>query len=156
MDQLFSVMIGAFLGTFGFAVLLNAPKKSVLIASLLSAFGYGIYWLLLQSGWRDPMAMFVGMLVASLLAQTAARRLKMIVTIFLTMAVIPGVPGLGLYRCMELLARGDTAQGFRVGIGAMSSIVMIALAFVLSGYIIRVLHPKKKWRIPPRRKEDKA
>lgn len=155
MQQLLPVMAGTFLGTLGFALLLNAPKISVLIGSLLGALGYGIYYLLLQNGWRDPMAMFVGMVVGSLLAQAAARRMKMIATIFLTMVVIPGVPGLGLYRCMELLARGDTGLGMRVGIGAMSSIVMIALAFVLSGYATRVLHPKKKWWIPPRRQEEK-
>ena len=48
-------------------------------------------------------------LVAALGAQIAARRLKMIATVFVTIAILPLVPGVGLYRAMSALAMGDMA-----------------------------------------------
>ncbi len=136
------MFVSSGLGSCGFALLLNAPRRALPAAGLIGATGYLIYWLLLQTGWKDPMAMFAGCLAASLLAHLAARRMHMIATIFITAAIIPCVPGLGLYQCMSLLARGDSAAGLHTGISAMANIVMIALAIGLSAYLDRIFHKR--------------
>ena len=75
--------------------------------------GYTLYWASDGVGRALPetAAIFIGSVAASVLAQYAARRLKMIATVFGTLAIIAFVPGLGLYRCMSLLAQGNTSPG---------------------------------------------
>ena len=64
---------------------------------------------------------------ASIGAQLNARRLKMIATVFVTIAILPLVPGLGLYRAMSAFAQGQTALGASTLAHAMALVVMIAL-----------------------------
>lgn len=137
MLELLWIAAGSFVGTLGFAVLLHAPRRAWLPSSAIGALGYTIYWGLMRLGWGEPFSMFIGVLLASLLAQLAARRMRMIATIFVTLSIIPCVPGLGLYRCMALLGQGMSAEGVRVGVAAMTSIVMIALALGVSSFLTR-------------------
>lgn len=65
----------------------------------------------MECGAAETAAMFIGALVAALGAQIAARRLKMIATVFVTIAILPLVPGVGLYRAMSALATGDMMAG---------------------------------------------
>lgn len=132
---LITALWSSFLGTLGFGVLLKAPKKGLLAASVIGAVGYGIYWLVMQWGGSEYMAMFVGSMAASVLAQLAARKLKMIATVFITLAIIPLVPGLGLYRCMSYLAQGQNALGAQTGIHAMMNFLMIALGVAVGGFL---------------------
>ena len=134
----FLTTLGAsFLGTLGFGVLLHAPRKSLILGSLLGALGYGIYWGIAQAGGSQGFAMFMGALGASLLAQVAARRMRMIATIFITLSIIPLVPGLGLYRCMSYLAQGQSALGVQEGVSAMTNILMIALGVSVGAFLYR-------------------
>lgn len=137
MLQMVWIFLGSFVGTLGFAVLLHAPRRAWLPSSAIGALGYTLYWGLMRLSVGEPMALFLGVLVSSVLAQLAARRMRMIATIFVTLAIIPGVPGLGLYRCMALLAQGMSAAGVREGVSAMTNIVMIALALGVGSFLTR-------------------
>ena len=107
LPDVMNALIMSFIATIGFAGLLHAPVRGWIPASLIGCAGYVIYWLLLQNGVTDPNAIFVGSCIASLLAQFAARRLHMIATIFSVLAIIPCVPGYGLYRCMFFIGQGQ-------------------------------------------------
>ena len=133
--------VASFIGSLGFAVLLQAPKKSLVAGAAIGAVSYALYWLLLYFGVSELLAMFAGAAVGSLLAQYAARRMRMIATIFITIAIIPLVPGLALCRCMTYIAQGESALGAQVGLNAMQDILMIALGISVGGL---GLHRKKK------------
>ena len=62
----------------------------------------------------------------------------MIASIFILLAMIPMVPGLGLYRCMSFLAQGLYTEGAKAGVGAMVDIVMIAFGLGVGSYGIRM------------------
>lgn len=134
-------LVASFIGSLGFAVLLQAPKKSLVAGAAIGAVSYALYWLLLYFGVSELLAMFAGAAVGSLLAQYAARRMRMIATIFITIAIIPLVPGLALCRCMTYIAQGESALGAQVGLNAMQDILMIALGISVGGL---GLHRKKK------------
>ena len=51
----------------------------------------------------------------------------MIATLFITIAILPLVPGLGLYRAMSVVAQGQTGAGLAIAASTMASILMIAL-----------------------------
>ena len=134
-------LIGSFFGSLGFGILLQAPKRSLFVASLIGSVSYGLYWMLVQLGAAELLAMFVGAALGAILAQYAARRMRMIATIFITIAIIPLVPGLALCRCMTYIAQGESALGAQVGLNAMQDILMIALGISVGGL---GLHRKKK------------
>ena len=133
------MFVAAFLGTMGFALLLHAPQRAWLPASAIGATAYTLYWVLYQVGMSMPASVFIGALAGSLLAQGCARRMRMIATIFITLSIVAMVPGLGLYRCIALLAQGQNAAGVRNGVEAMTTIVMIALGIGVGNFLFRAV-----------------
>lgn len=129
----------SFVGTLGFAILLHAPKRAWLPASLIGALTYTLYWSLKQCALDDPSAMFVAALFGSLMAQFCARRMRMIATIFLLLSVVALVPGLGLYRCMEQLGRNEYALGAQTGILTMAGILMMALGIGVGSFLFKLV-----------------
>ena len=82
---------------------------------------------------------FSGALLGSMLGQYLARRMQMIASIFVLLAMIPLVPGLGLYRFMSYLAQEMYGAGADAGVRAMVYIVMIALGLAMGSFIFRLI-----------------
>ena len=144
--QVFRALIGSFAGTLGFAALIHTPRKAAVPAAALGAGAYMVYWVLLQLGLSDAASVFAGALLGSLCAQLMARRLHIISTVFVLLSIVAAVPGLGLYRFMELLGAGQTGSAGSVGAAAMTSILMIALGIACGSMLDRVFHKMKKGR----------
>ena len=140
---LLTAFVSSFAGTLGFAVLLRAPRRSHLPASLIGACAFSLYWVLTQLGLSEAASIFCGSLAGSVLSQIFSRRMRMIGTIFNTLAIVAFVPGLGLYRCMELMGRGETDAGVGAGVQAMISIAMIALGLGVGTFLFRAFTGKK-------------
>lgn len=136
---------GSFFGAIGFAMLVHVPRRSWLVSGLIAALCYLVYWLLTWLGISDPVAIFAGAFIGSLAGQLCARAMRIIGTVFLMSAIVPVVPGLGLYRMMAFLGQGQTAAGAEMGIKAMITIVMIALGLGAGAYTDRMiwLHIRK-------------
>jgi len=137
------IFITSFVGTLGFAALVHAPGRAWAPAGAIGGASYTLYWLLMHLGVSEGAAIFAGALAGSLLAQWCARRMRMIATIFIMLSIVSLVPGLGLYRFMELLGQGQNAQGLRVGVNAMIDIVMIALGIGVGSFLFRMAAGRK-------------
>ncbi len=131
-------LVSSFVGTLGFAVFMHAPKRAWLPASAVGGVAYALYWALLQFNVYEPMSIFIAALLGSLLGQYLARRMQMIATIFVLLAMIPLVPGLGLYRCMHYLGQEMYSEGVDAGVRAMVDVVMIALGIAVGSFIYRM------------------
>lgn len=138
-SELVRILLMSFLGTLGFALLLHAPRKAWLPASLIGGVSYTLYIALMELGASGAAAMFCGALAGSLLAQLCARKMRMIATIFVTLSIVSLVPGLGLYRCMEYLGAGKNALGLQAGVSAMTDIMMIALGLGVGSLVFRTI-----------------
>ena len=136
--QGFITLASSFVGTLGFAIFMHAPRKAWLPASAIGGVAYLLYWVLLQFGLYEPIAIFVGAFLGSILGQYCARRMQMIASIFVLLSMIPLVPGLGLYRCMRFLAQEMYSAGADAGVRAMVDIVMIALGLAMGSFIFRM------------------
>ena len=134
----FITLASSFVGTLGFAIFMHAPRKAWLPASAIGGVAYLLYWALLQFGLYEPIAIFVGAFLGSILGQYCARRMQMIASIFVLLSMIPLVPGLGLYRCMRFLAQEMYSAGADAGVRAMVDIVMIALGLAMGSFIFRM------------------
>lgn len=139
---LIRALLSSFLGTLGFAVLLHSPKRAIIPASIVGALAYVLYWIIGQIGAPEYVAVFLGALAGSLAAQWLARRMRMIATIFVLLSIVPAVPGLGLYRCMELLG-ANSPEAVSVGVSAMVTIVMIVLGLGTGGVVFRTIRGRK-------------
>lgn len=136
-------LISSFVGTLGFAIFMHAPKRAWIPASAIGGVGYAVYWALLQLNAGDSMSIFIAALLGSVLGQYCARRMHMIATIFILLAMIPLVPGLGLYRCMHFLGQEMYSAGVDAGVRAMVDIVMIALGIAVGSFMFRLAVRRK-------------
>ena len=134
--------LGAFFGALGFLWLVHAPRRSWIPAGLIAGLTYLLYRGLCAVDIADPLAVFCGVLTGSLAAHLCARKMKIIGTVFLMSAVIPVVPGLGLYRMMAYLGQGRIMDGADMGIRAMITVAMIALGLGAGAMIDRMLHSR--------------
>ena len=141
-EELLRAILGAFFGTVGFAMLVHTPRRAWLASGLIAAFSSLIYWLLTRFGFSDPSSIFLGSLFGSLAGQLCARKMKIIGTVFLMSAIVPVVPGLGLYRMMAFLGQGQIAEGANMGIRAMITIGMIALGLGAGALLDRIFHSR--------------
>ena len=145
-EQIIRAVFGAFFGTVGFAMLVHTPKRAWFVSGLIASLAYLIYWLMSFLNLPEPMAIFIGSLFGSLTGLLCARRMKIIGTVFLMSAVVPVVPGLGLYRMMAALGRGQLSVGARTGVQAMITVAMIALGLGAGAFIDRVLWSRRaRW-----------
>ena len=143
-EEILRAVFGAFFGTVGFAMLVHIPKKAWLASGLVASFSYLVYWFFLRLGLSDPSSIFLGSLFGSLAGLLCARKMKIIGTVFLMSAVIPVVPGLGLYRMMAYLGQGRIMDGADMGIRAMITVAMIALGLGAGAMIDRMLHSRSR------------
>jgi uncharacterized membrane protein YjjB (DUF3815 family) len=143
-EQIIRAVLGAFFGAVGFAMLVHVPKRAWFVSGLIASLSYLLYWFLTYLGLPDPMAIFIGSLFGSLVGFLSARLMKIIGTVFLMSAVIPVVPGLGLYRMMAALGQGQLAVGAKTGIQAMITVAMIALGLGAGAFADRIIWSRKK------------
>ena len=126
-EEILRALFGAFFGAVGFAMLVHVPKRSWFVSGLIAAFSYLVYWVFLRVGLSDPTSVFLGSFLGSIAGHLCARKMKIIGTVFLMSAVVPVVPGLGLYRMMAFFGQGRISDGADMGTRAMITVAMIAL-----------------------------
>lgn len=119
-----------FAATFFFALIMNAPRKTLIYSSLTAAGGYMIYKYLKIEG-HHLLAFFLGTSFVAMLGEIFARKLKMPATIFIFPGVIPIVPGLGLYETILAFVEDDVFLALETGINTILSIGCMAVAMAL-------------------------
>jgi len=141
LEGLLRAIVSGYLGAAGFGALLNAPKKGILWGAAIGSLGYTAYWLIFQLTGAELPAMFVAALLAATLGQVAARKLHMISTVFVTIAILPLVPGIGLYRAMSAMGQGDMTLGAKTAVQAMSLILMIVMGTGIGSALFSMRKP---------------
>ena len=138
-EQILRSAAGAFFGTVGFAMLVHIPKRAWFVSGIIAVLSYMVYWGLTYIAIPDAMAVFAGALFGSLNGLLCARRMKIIGTVFLMSAIVPVVPGIGLYRMMAAIGQGQIATGAKTGVSAMITIAMIVLGLSTGAFADRML-----------------
>jgi len=139
--------IAAFVATFGFGIIYNAPKES-LIASGITG---GVGWIIsdiINSIFGAPI--FIGTTVAAfsiaLMSQLWARRLYMPVTIFAIPAIIPLVPGGTAYNAMRAFVEGRIPMGMDYLVEVILTAGALALGLTVNSAVFQVFSPKAIWQ----------
>ncbi len=136
--SLLAALFASFFATLGFGVLLHAPKRALLPASIAGMTANTCYFLLHTAGASEQASIFTAAVLAAIIAELMARHMKMAATVFITLSIIPLVPGLNLYRAMAFFSQGQSEAGLTIGVSAMITVLMIALGIGMGSFLVRL------------------
>ncbi|WP_288221142.1 threonine/serine exporter family protein [uncultured Clostridium sp.] len=140
-------VIAAFISSFAFGIVFNIKGKNLFFAALCGALGWFVYKLSLKLGITDTTSLFLASLALSIYSEIFARILKTPVTSFVIAALIPLVPGGGMYYTMVEAITGDVMKSLEIGIKTIASAGSLALGIILVSTITKTVIKNKKIKI---------
>ncbi|PWM46574.1 MAG: hypothetical protein DBX47_01995 [Clostridiales bacterium] len=140
---LFLHFIYSFGAIFFFALVMITPKKAVLPDALIGALGYLIYECIFNFTGHEIFGYFCGTVFIASAGEILARALKMPSIIFVFPAVIPLVPGVGLYKTMLTLVENRPQDFMQEGVNTLFIAGTMAISVALVNVIIRNIPHRK-------------
>lgn len=98
----------AFLACVGFGLVFNIQGFGILICGLGAAIGWLVYLLSMASTNSDIFSAFLAAMAISAYSELMARVRRCPVTGYLQVALLPLVPGAGIYHAMQYCVAGET------------------------------------------------
>ncbi|WP_026475779.1 threonine/serine exporter family protein [Alkaliphilus transvaalensis] len=147
MISLLGNFIYAFICTIGFAVIFNAPKKSLIKSGIAGGTGWIIYILSNEISQSAIVSTFIASLGIGLIGEFFATYYKNPITVYIIPGIIPLVPGYGLYYTMLSILENDfqkaTTYGSDALMVAMSISAALTITLSINAYRKRALQRKK-------------
>ena len=134
----------AFLSSFGFGILFNIRGKNLIIASFGGCLGWYTYLLSSKLQPSIIFSLFLASMVVSIYSEIMARIYKNPVTIFIICAIIPLVPGGGMYFATLEAVKGNLSTALSKGIETLFSAGAIAVGIVFVSSISTIFKKIKK------------
>ncbi|MGD9569256.1 MAG: threonine/serine exporter family protein [Sedimentibacter sp.] len=131
-----------FTATYFFAMLMNAPKKTLVLSSIIASFGYLVYEFFIIKN-MPLLGFFLGTTFIASFGEIFARKFKMPATIFIFPAVIPIVPGIGLYNTILAFVQEDIFLALETGVNTILNISCMAIAMALVSLLALKIKFKK-------------
>ncbi|MCF0107028.1 MAG: threonine/serine exporter family protein [Holdemanella sp.] len=129
--------ISSFLASLGFGVIDNIHGKKLLGAGFAGACGGIIYKVCLYYGYGEYISNFLGAVALSICAEIMARKMKTPVTTFIACALIPLVPGGGLFRMMSQAMKGETNTALNTLVETLCIASVLAIGILVVSSIFK-------------------
>ena len=127
----------AFGAIITFSVIIEAPRKCLLVNGILGLAGWAIY-LYTEQFTSVLMATFMSGLVLAIISHILARLLKTPVTTLIP-AILTIVPGAGMYQTVYYLFTSDTQQALSSLVGTIGAAGAIAIAIFIVDALVAVV-----------------
>lgn len=124
-------LFSSFLASLGFGFLFNIKGRHLILAGIAGAIGGFLYKLGLYMGMDEMISNFIGALGLTLCSEIFARIYKTPVTTFVVCALIPLVPGGGMYRMMLAAVQGSVDNALSIGLQTLSIAGCLALGILV-------------------------
>lgn len=134
----------ALLSTLCFGVIFNIRGKKLIFSAVGGGLGWITYLLILDFKLSTTFALFAASIVIAIYSEIMARLLKTPVTIIEISAIIPLVPGNGMYYTMYYSILGETNKSIATGIHTLASAGAIAVGLVLISSISKLINLRNK------------
>ncbi len=141
-EAIIQILTG-FIGSLGFGVLFNVRGKRLLMASIGGFISWTLFLVLNTFIKNEPINYFFVALIMSLYSEVMARRLKSPTTCFITISLIPLIPGGSLYYTMAYAFQSDMENFLSKGVSTLSLAAALALGIIVSTTVTKVLNNKK-------------
>ena len=140
-----SALAFSFSTTVAFAVLLQAPRKTLPISGIIGAVGWIVFlYVRREMGSSSFYANICATLILSLLSELAARIFKQPATVFVIPGIFPIVPGLAMYNGMTRIIEKQYDLGMSLLLQAGMDASAIALGIMFVGSLFRVIKIKRE------------
>ena len=141
----FSALAFSFSTTIAFAVLLQAPRRTLPISGVIGAVGWVVFlYVRKEMGASSFYANICATLILALLSELAARIFKGPVTVFVIPGIFPIVPGLAMYNGMTRIIEKQYDLGMSLLLQAGMDASAIALGIMFVGSLFRVIKIKRE------------
>lgn len=134
----------AFIASLGFGILFNIRGKNLFFAALGGCISWFIYLILKTNGQSEIYSLFISSIVFSMYSEICAKILKTPVTTIIICALIPLVPGAGMYYTMYEIINGNSSKALELGLRAIGNAGTLALGIIFVSTITRLLNNLKK------------
>ncbi|MEF2782108.1 MAG: threonine/serine exporter family protein [Clostridium sp.] len=141
------MLIASFFASLGFGVLFNIRGKKLILAGIAGSIGGVVYHVALLYGFSELSAMFLGSMALSLYSEILARVCKTPVTTFIICALIPLVPGGGMYRMMLQAIEGNVMQALTIGLDTLTIAGVLALGILVISTIMKAIFKPERKRV---------
>ena len=127
------------IGCLGFCFVYNLRGSVVLFAALGGAVGWSVFLLFAFSG-SDIVQYFMGTVALAVYAEIFARIYKVPVTVFLIVALLPLVPGSGIYYTMEYCINGNLEMFLKEGVHTVFIAGALAIGILVVSSLTSLIH----------------
>jgi len=135
----------AMVATFCFGIIFNIRGKKLAFASLGAGLAWFMYLLANNLKLSTSFSLFAAATIATIYSEIMARKLKTTVTTFVICAILPLVPGNGMYYTMYQSILGQNTLALDTGIKTVASAGAIAAGIVLISSATKLIkRPKVK------------
>ena len=142
------VTLVSFFATFGFCIAFNIRGKKNIFAALGGAMSWFFYSLTFTNGIISIFFTYYSSVIFSIYSEVLARIFKTPVTTFVVCALIPLVPGSGMYYTMREAIAGNISKSLELGLNTLASAGTLALGVLFVSTLTRlVLSAKRKKEI---------
>ena len=139
-------VIVAFVASLGFAIIFNIRGIKVIFAAVGGGLSWFSYLYLTQNGISVILSLFISSTIFSIYSEICARYLKTPVTTLVICALIPLVPGAGMYNTMYETILGNIKGAVELGLNTLASAGALALGVIFVSTITKQVTNIKKMK----------
>ena len=136
----------AFFATLGFGILFNIKGKNLFYAALGGGLSWFVSLICFEFGLDTTSSFFISAIIFSIYSEIMARVLKTPVTSLIICALIPLVPGGGMYYTMYEAVNGNIMESIELGLNTLASAGSLALGVIFVSTITKLLMSTKNKR----------
>jgi len=137
--------VWAFWACVGFGVVFNIHGFGIFICGFGAGLGWLVYLLAMALGSGDILAAFVSAMFIGAYSEIMARIRRCPVTGYLQVALLPLVPGSGIYYAMVHCVAGETQLFLSTLLHTFGVAAALSVGAMLASSILRALLPYVRW-----------
>lgn len=145
--------VHAFFAALAFGIIFNIRGKNLFFASLGGAISWFVYSGCHRLGVGEQYCLLVSSIAFSSYSELMARVLKTPVTIYIICALIPLVPGGGMYNTMIEVVLSNYQKAVETGVNTLASAGALAMGILIVSSVISI---SNRLKIKYSRKKEEA
>lgn len=134
------IILASMLSTASFAILFNVRGRKIIFASIIGSFAGIVLYSLVEMNINVVVAQFLAALTLGTFSEIFARKVKTPVTTFIVCALIPLVPGGGMYLAMKAMLESNPVLGNEILLNVLAQSGALALGIVVISTISFYAH----------------
>ena len=141
LQEFFLPCLWAFWASVAFGLVYNIHGGGILICGLGGALGWLVYLLMQQLPTGNILAAFIAAAAIAVFSECMARLRRCPVTGYLQVALLPLVPGSGIYYAMRYCVAGENELFLSTLFNTFGMAASLAVGAMLASTLVRIVTP---------------